>query len=68
MSAKEPEITYATENEISISVGGWTRPDDIATAHCRRFDKEAVFLSTLRADEYDDLRIVYYSCQWPRSD
>ena len=65
VTAKDPEITYATEDEISIGVWGWSRPDSIATEHCRKFDKEAVFLSTVRADNYDDTRIVYYRCQWP---
>jgi len=65
VTARDPEIIFATENEISIGVWGWFRPDDIASQHCRRFDKEAVFLATERAGEYDDTRIVYYSCQWP---
>ena len=65
VTAKEPEVTYASEDEISIGVWGWSRPDAIASQHCRKFDKEAVFLATVRADEYDDTRIVYYRCQWP---
>jgi hypothetical protein len=65
ITAKDPEIIFATQDEISIGAWGWTRPDHIASEHCRRFDKEAVFLATVRADEYDDRRIVYYSCRWP---
>ena len=64
-TAKDPEVLSATEDEISIGAWGWSRPDDIASEHCRKFDKEAVFLSTLRADAYGDARIVYYRCQWP---
>ena len=65
VAAPDREIIHATENEISIGTWEWSRPDSIAVDHCRRFGKEAVFLSSVRAQEYSDMRIVYYSCVWP---
>lgn len=65
ITAPEREIIHATENEISIGTWEWARPDSIAVGHCRRFGKEAVFLSSVRANDYSDARIVYYSCVWP---
>ena len=64
-STRDPEITRATADEISIAVWGWARPDALASSHCRRFDKEAVFLGVVSPDPYEDTRIVYYTCQWP---
>jgi hypothetical protein len=64
-SGKAPEIIHATSDEISIVAWGWSRPDDIASSHCRRFDKEAVYRATMPLAEYDDTRTVIYGCQWP---
>lgn len=65
VTAKDAEVISASENEISIGVFGWFRPDALAGEHCRRYDKEAVFQATMRANEYSDARIVYYNCVWP---
>ena len=64
LTADDPEVISANENEISFGVFGWTRPDALAEEHCRRYDKEAVFQATVRANEHSDARIVYYSCIW----
>jgi hypothetical protein len=64
-SGKDPEVIHATSDEISIVAWGWSRPDSIASSHCRRFDKEAVYRATMPLAEYDDTRTVIYSCQWP---
>jgi len=60
--ADDAEVISASENEISFGVFGWGRADTQAEEHCRRFDKEAIYQTTLKVNEYNDSRIVYYNC------
>ena len=62
LTADDPEVISASENEVSYGVEGWGRADTQAEQHCRRFDKEAVYQTTLKVNEYSDTRIVYYNC------
>ncbi len=62
LTADDPEVISASENEISFGVFGWGRADALAEQHCRRFDKETIYQTTLKVNEYSDSRIVYYNC------
>jgi hypothetical protein len=62
LHADDAEVISASENEISFGVFGWGRADTQAEEHCRRFDKEAIYQTTLKVNEYNDSRIVYYNC------
>jgi hypothetical protein len=62
ITARDPEVMHASQNEISFAVWGWTNPDKLAATHCGRFAKKAAFKGAVRAVEYDDVRIVYYEC------